>query len=197
MKGQPSHRLRRSKRGLRREVLARRDDLRAQERSRLSAAILERVIALPEVRDARTVMAFWSFGSEVDTGPLLARLDAAGKEICLPRIRDGEVLAVGYRPGDPVRPTPFGAMEPAAGPIVEPETIDVVVTPGVAFDRRGGRVGYGGGYYDRLLARIRPDASSVAIAFELQVVDEVPMGNLDRRVEAIVTEHEVIRCAGG
>lgn len=69
-----------------------------------------------------------------------------------------------------------------------------MIVPGVAFDRRCTRVGYGGGFYDRLLGRTREDAPAVAIAFALQVVPEVPSGPIDRRVDALVTELEVIRC---
>jgi 5-formyltetrahydrofolate cyclo-ligase len=189
----PSRRLRRWKRALRREVLARRDALSGSERERMSAAIVARALALPEVRQARSVMAFWSFGSEVDTGPILARLHAAGKEVSLPRIQGREVVPVPYVPGVAMRRTSFGAMEPA-GSALDPRSIDVVLTPGVAFDRRGNRVGYGHGYYDRLLGRVRPETAKVALAFGLQVVEEVPAGSADRPVDLVVTEREVIRC---
>lgn len=190
----PSHALKRSKRTLRRAVLARRDALPAGARAAKARTIVERVLALPEIRRASTVMAFWSFGSEVDTSGLVLGLHAAGIRIALPRIRDAEVVPVAYEPGDEVRETSFGAMEPTSAAEVDPGAIDVIVAPGVAFDRRGNRVGYGRGYYDRLLARVRSDAAIVAMAFELQVMDEVPAGGDDRSVDAIVTEREVIRC---
>lgn len=193
----PSHALKRSKRALRRAVLARRDALPAGARAAKARIIVERVLDLPEIRGAATVMAFWSFGSEVDTSGLLLGLHAAGVRIALPRIRGAEVVPMAYAPGDEVRETSFGAMEPTSAAEVDPGAIDVVVAPGVAFDRRGNRIGYGGGYYDRLLARIRSDAAIVAVAFELQVVDEVPAGGEDRPVDAIVTEREVIGCRRG
>jgi 5-formyltetrahydrofolate cyclo-ligase len=117
-----------------------------------------------------------------------------GARVAFPRVEGGEIVAVAYEPGDPVREGPFGAMEPSAGTLVDPLDVDVVIAPGVAFDRRGGRVGYGGGFYDRFLARTRPGVPAIAIAFGLQVVSEVPEGRADRRVVAIVTEDEVIRC---
>jgi 5-formyltetrahydrofolate cyclo-ligase len=85
-------------------------------------------------------------------------------------------------------------MEPSGGEVVAPDGVDVVVVPGVAFDRAGRRVGYGGGFYDRFLPRTRPGALAVAVAFALQVVDAVPHGGGDRGVQVIVTEDEVIRC---
>ena len=75
-------------------------------------------------------MGFWSFGSEVATPPLLEALHARGVRVCLPRIEDGDLVAVAYEPGDPLRETSFGAREPAAGTILPPEVLDLVVTPG-------------------------------------------------------------------
>jgi 5-formyltetrahydrofolate cyclo-ligase len=187
-----SHRLKAQKRALRRAAIERRDLLSAGERSAKSERIVERVLALPEVGAARTVMAFWSFGSEVQTAALIQRLHEAGKRVVLPRIVEGEIAAVTYAPGDPVAATSFGAMEPVGAELVSAEDVDGVIVPGVAFDRRGGRVGYGGGFYDRLLSRA-PSAPAVAVAFDVQLVDGVPRGRSDSRVDVIVTEDEVIR----
>ncbi len=195
MIGSSSHRLKAAKRALRRQVLARRDRVAASRRATASEAVAGRAAALPELRAARTVMAFWSFGSEVDTGPLRARLHAAGVRVALPRIEDGEVVPVAFEAGEELRPTSFGGMEPATGRALPPEAVDVVLTPGVAFDRTGNRLGYGGGYYDRLLRRT--PAARIAIAFALQVIEAVPAARTDTRVDAIVTELEVIRCRNG
>lgn len=189
----PSHRLKRAKRALRRDVLARRDAVSASERAERSRRIAHRLLALPELRRAPTVMAFSSFGSEVDTGPLLEALAGRGVRLALPRIREGEITPVAYRLGDPVARAAFGALEPAAGQELEAAEIDVVVTPGVAFDREGFRVGYGGGFYDRFFRRAREGAFRVAIGFALQVVPPVPRGPADEPVDAVVTEDEVIR----
>lgn len=190
----PSHRLKKRKRDVRRDVLVRRDALAPEERRAKSRAIAERLLALPELDGERTVLAFWSFGSEVDTAPILVALAERGHRLALPRLEAKEVLAVAYRPGDPVTETSFGAREPAAGPVIADTDIDVVITPGVAFDHHGWRVGYGGGYYDRLLRRTRADAFRVALAFTLQLVDDVPRGGADLAVDAIVTEEGVLRC---
>jgi 5-formyltetrahydrofolate cyclo-ligase len=191
----PSHRLKRAKRALRREVLALRDALPPAERAVRSRRIADRLLDLPELDRARTVMAFSSFGSEVDTGPVLVGLANRVVRLALPRIRDGEVVPVVYRPGDPVHRAAFGALEPSAAEEVDATEIDVVVTPGVAFDRQGFRVGYGGGFYDRFFRRAPQDAFRVAIGFALQVVRPVPRGLADEPVDAVVTEDEVIRCS--
>jgi 5-formyltetrahydrofolate cyclo-ligase len=188
----PSHRLKARKRAVRRAAIERRDLLSASERSAKSEQITELVLALPEVRGAATVMVFWSFGSEVQTAALIERLHEAGKRVVLPRVQEGDIAPVAYEPGDPVAATSFGAMEPAAVELVPAEEVDVVIVPGVAFDRRGGRVGYGGGFYDRFFSTA-PAVPAVAVAFGAQLVDEVPRGRSDSRVDAIVTEDEVIR----
>ncbi len=191
--------LKRAKRDVRRAVLAARDALGEAERVARSTAIHRRFLALREVGDVGVVMGFWSFGSEVSTPPLLETLHARGVRVCLPRIDGGgDLEAVAYEPGDPMTETSFGAREPADGTILAPDVLDLVVTPGVAFDRSGHRIGYGGGFYDRFLRRTRRGVPRIAIAFDLQVLShELPVGSFDLGVDAIVTETEAIRCVPG
>jgi 5-formyltetrahydrofolate cyclo-ligase len=181
------------KRDIRRSVLHERDALLEEDRRARSAAITERLMALPELRTSRTVMAFWWFGSEVDTSGLIEALHAVGKRVVLPRVDGREVAAVVYVPGDPTTQTSFGAMEPTSAEIVRPTEIDVVIAPGVAFDRNGGRIGYGGGFYDRFLRTVRADTPVIGLAFAVQLVDEIPRGEHDRLVDVVVTEEELIR----
>jgi 5-formyltetrahydrofolate cyclo-ligase len=186
--------LKRAKRAVRRRVLATRDEMPVSEREDRSARIAERVMSLPEVERASTVMAFWAFGSEPDTAPLIAALHALGVRVALPKIVEGDLLLRRFAPGDPVTMTSFGAAEPVDGEVVDPSEIDVVVTPAVAFDRSGRRVGYGGGFYDRFLPKTRPDSTRVGIGFDVQLVDDdLPNGHFDLRVDAVVTDAEVVR----
>ena len=189
----PSHRLKQAKRALRREILAERDALAENDRSARSRAIADRFLGLADVAGAETVLAFWSFGSEVDTAPLIAGLRSQGKTVALPRIEGNEVAPVVAAPETPMCEASFGAMEPA-GPALDVVELDLVVVPGVAFDRSCGRLGYGGGYYDLLLEKRRDGVAAIAIAFALQIVDRVPIGAIDRRIDGVVTETEMIRC---
>ena len=189
--------LKRAKRDVRRRVVAERDSMPATARAGASLEITQRFLALPEVAAARTVLAFWSFGSELSTTPLIERLHGSGTRVALPRIVDGELEAGDYRPGDPVTETSFGAFEPVAGAAIDPAAIDVVAVPAVAFDRAGRRVGYGGGFYDRFLPQTRTDTVRIGLAFGVQLMapgTTVPAGHFDRQVDLVVTESEVVRC---
>ena len=187
-----SSELKRAKRQTRRAVLEARDAVAVDAREERGERVVERFLDLPEVRRARTVLLFWTFGSEVPTGALIRRLHERGVVVGLPRIEGADLVPVSYVPGDPTRPASFGAEEPAGGAPLDPSEIDVVAVPGVAFDRGGRRIGYGGGFYDRFLRGL--PAFRVAVVFGLQVVDEVlPAGRFDLPVHAIVTEDETIR----
>jgi 5-formyltetrahydrofolate cyclo-ligase len=186
--------LKRAKRAVRNEVRAARDAMPAAERIRASRAIADRVSTLEEVRRAGVVMAFWSFGSEVDTAPLIDALHSLGIRVALPRIVDGVLEPHVYEPGDPVTETTFGAWEPSAGETLDPSAIDVVVTPAVVFDRSGRRVGYGGGFYDRFFLRTRPDAVRVGVGFDVQLIEgNLPSGHFDLKLDTLVTESAVLR----
>jgi 5-formyltetrahydrofolate cyclo-ligase len=189
--------LKRAKRDVRRHVLAARDAIAEDERARLALAVSDRFLALPEIGSARSVMVFWSFGSEVPTGPLIEELVSRGVGVALPRIVDGELEPRSYQPGDPLTETAFGAFEPANAQVVPAREVDVIATPAVAFDREGRRVGYGGGFYDRFFVRAGSEAFRAGIGFSLQVLpggQALPAGGFDLRVDAIVTEAETIRC---
>lgn len=195
---EPAHRLKQRKREIRRAVLEERDRLSSEDRAERSRRIADRAMTLDAIRGAGTVMGFWSFGSEVETAPLLERLHGAGTQVVLPRIEGSDVVAVVYETGDEVLATSFGAMEPTGVRLVQPDEVDVVIVPGVAFDREGNRIGYGGGFYDRFLPKARAGVPAVAFAFALQVLEgPLPRGSFDRRIDAIVTEDDVIVCRPG
>lgn len=184
--------LKKAKKDVRTRVLEIRDASTPQERAARADAVAARCADLTEVAAAKVVMAFWTFGSELPTIPVIEALLAAGVEVALPRIVERDLEVRVWRPGDLMTPTPFGALEPAEGRIVPPMDVDVVLTPAVAFDRTGRRVGYGGGFYDRFFPKTK--AARIGVAMALQVLDQdLPAGAFDLRVQAIVTEEEVIR----
>ncbi len=187
--------LKKAKRRVRREVLAARDALMPERREALAERATAAFLRLPEVASARIVMAFWSFGSELPMLPLIETLAGRGVIVALPRIIEGEMEPRSWQPGEPMAPTPFGALEPLQGRLVGAQEIDAVATPAVAFDRAGRRVGYGGGFYDRFFPRTRADALRAGIGFSLQLLNEdLPTGHFDARLDVVVTEEETLRC---
>jgi 5-formyltetrahydrofolate cyclo-ligase len=177
---------------LRAVALQRRDALSPSLRRDYGQIILNRIIAMEQFHQARTVMAYCGFGSEIDTAPLLRAVLESGKTLVLPKInRPAGVLDI-YQVDDletGLLTGVWGIREPnpATCQARTPPDIDMVLVPGVAFDRKGGRIGYGKGYYDKLLAQCR-HACKIAGAFEVQVFDSVPMAPHDIPVDALVTE---------
>ena len=188
-----------AKRALRDRVLGRRDALPGAQRLAAGEALRARLTALLVVAGARTMLCFASFRSEVDTTPLIAWCLARGTAVALPRIVGAHHMEA-YAVTDLQRDLVAGRWdipEPRPGlPLVDPAAIDVVIVPGSAFDRAGGRLGYGGGFYDTFLARLRPDARRIGVGFDLQVVDRVPREAHDLCVDLIVTESRAIETAG-
>jgi 5-formyltetrahydrofolate cyclo-ligase len=156
---------------------------------------------MPEYARARTFLTFVSFGTEVDTRRMLETADREGKSVVVTYCQDKELRL--FRLEDPEQLTPgtWGLLEPRpelrelAKHAVNVGEIDLFLLPGLAFDRRGGRLGYGKGYFDRLLKLARNDATIVGIGFACQVFDQVPTLPHDIRMHWIVTEDGVHRCA--
>lgn len=182
------------KSALRAELLARRGRMSIIENAELSARACAKLLSLSQYKDAKMIMCYLSIKNEVETRGLIAQAFSEGKRLCLPKIVGGEMSAVEWREGGPLKPAAFGTREVDSGDEVPPEDIDLVVVPGVGFDRSGGRIGYGKGYYDRFLKQAR--CPRVALAFELQMVDTVYCETWDEKMDMIVTEKEVI-CTKG
>jgi 5-formyltetrahydrofolate cyclo-ligase len=149
--------------------------------------------AIGHLRAVRTVSAYLPIRNEIDPGPAMLALAGLGYGLCLPLIEGrGRPLAFrSWTPGAATEPGPFGVEIPVAGEPVEP---DVLLVPMLAFDRRGHRLGYGGGFYDRTIAglRARREVHALGFAYAAQELPEVPDGETDMRLDAIVTEAGVI-----
>lgn len=176
--------------------LARRDALAPAARHAASEAIAAGIAALASWREARVVMLTLPFGSEWDTRPLFDAAISAGKRVVLPRVNRQTRMLDLLGVDDPVRDVESGFRgipEPRRTcPPVAPDTVRWVLVPGVAFDVEGARLGYGGGFYDRLLPLLPPDTQRIAGAFDLQVIERVPIAGHDVRVHRIVTETRVL-----
>ena len=188
---------RRPKTELRAALLEARGAIPPAEREALSAVICDRAADLPAFREATTVHAYVGVASEVRTLPLLEAAWGAGKRVVCPRIGiGGRLEGRRVRSFEDLVSGPRGLREPDPDTtdLVPAEEIDLVVVPGIGFDRQGGRLGFGGGYYDRFLSTTA--ASRLGLAFSLQIVDRIPQEPGDEPVHWIVTERETIECRG-
>lgn len=171
-----------------------REWIRAQGRVGVeeSRQVVDGVFGWMSQRLPGTVSAFLAMSGEVDLSPLFTRLP--GWRWVLPRVEPDRTVT--FRDRDvPRERHPFGMDQPVdMGPAVAVGEIDVFLTPGLAFDLRGGRLGNGGGFYDRILATRRADAQAVGITVERRVVEDVPMREHDQRIDWLATEKGVIRC---
>ncbi|HYR05549.1 MAG TPA: 5-formyltetrahydrofolate cyclo-ligase [Gallionella sp.] len=186
---------------IRKSTLSRREQLPVDARAAYSAAISGRLLQLPEYQKAGAVLGYMNFGAEFASELWVERALADGKRLALPKVNrhtnhldlywveDAEnQLAAGL----------WGIREPVVERcerLNNPDDVEFALLPGVAFTRDGARLGYGGGFYDKLLAGMTQRPILVAAAFALQIVDTLPQEATDIKVEWIVTERETIDCA--
>ena len=182
-----------AKRAARREARSRRGQ--ATSPGEAGAKLAANLCGAGIIADKAVVSAFWPLEGEIDTRPAMEALHRGGCAVVLPVVR-GKNLPLSFRlwrPGDDLVPAAFGTREPRAEmPELEP---DVLLVPLLAFDRAGFRLGYGGGFYDRTLLRLRRGGSvfAIGVAFAVQEVPLVPRGPHDQPLDWIVTEAETIR----
>lgn len=188
-----------NKMSLRQTVLVKRDALTKEELRALSELIKERLFSLDEFQAAGTTLFYASFRSEVYTHQMIREALELGKEVVLPRVdlkqNQLELFKIrGFEDG--LTRGAMGILEPSPekSTSVLPAKIDLAVVPGVAFDLRGYRLGYGGGYFDRLLPRFERQTMTVGLAFEVQLVGSLPVSSHDVPVKKIITEKRIIDC---
>ncbi len=190
------------KKKIRARLLRKRDSIPPELKVQKEAAIEKRLFELEEFKRATRLMAYVSFRSEVDTTRFLQDVINSGKKLVLPavdsrhkvlrlyEIKETSELEYGY----------MGILEPGVREdrAVALSDVDLVIIPGAGFDLKGNRLGYGGGYYDKLLS-LSPGPQSpphllVALAFEEQIVDEIPSEPHDIKMDIIITDNRLIRC---
>ncbi len=182
---------------LRRHFAALRDALRPEERQEKSERIRARLFESPWYHEASSLFTFMSFRSEVETGPVIADALQQGKRVMLPRIdrEKREMQAVEISGPASLTKNAMGIWEPARELPPFEGSIDLLLAPGLAFDLRGYRLGYGGGYYDRFLAT-RQVKKSVGLAFEIQIGPELPHEPFDMRLDQLISEKRILSFTG-
>lgn len=179
------------KQALRQKFLSLRNALTEEEVERKSRQILQRLTAHPIYRDCACLYTYVDFRKEVRTGPLIVRALEEGKRVAVPKTAGKRITFYYIKDPEELLPGRFGILEPASFCEEAAEEEALLILPGVAFDRSGGRLGYGGGFYDRYLAA-HPGHNPAALAYDLQIAAGIPAEPFDLRVPRIFTESALI-----
>ncbi|WFA09141.1 5-formyltetrahydrofolate cyclo-ligase [Tissierella sp. Yu-01] len=184
---------------LRRNILSKRAALGKDGNISLSKKIINKLIDTEYYKNANTIMCYISFGSEINTHEFIRNCIKDGKRIVVPvtfheprEMKPSQILSF-----DELEPGYFNILTPKKEFIryIDPKEIDLIIVPGAVFDRKGYRIGFGGGYYDRFLAdKINDKSTKISVAFHLQIIDQVPKEEHDVPVDIIITEKEIINC---
>lgn len=186
------------KKNLRKKILKHRGQLTESDIVEFSKIIASKLYETEYYKKAKRIMSFISTGNEVDTHGIIKKSISVGKSTTVPftihspremkasELFDFSELEISYHN--------ILAPKREFHRFVDPGTIDLILVPGVAFAKNGYRVGYGGGYYDRFLSEIDKDVMKIALGFDLQVVDKVPVEEFDIPVDLIITEKRMIYC---
>ncbi len=194
------------KSAMRRTIGAAREAMAASVRAHQTCCCVDQLRALPVYQSAEKILCTMSFGSELDTRVMIEQMRADGKQVVLPRVAQSfassasSASSAGSGPAatdlllfltganTPLETSKRGLTEPtlAAQP-VRPDELDLVIVPGLAFDSQGNRLGYGRGYFDRLLKKLPATSKCVALCFDCQLVGRVPVSDRDEKIDILIS----------
>jgi 5-formyltetrahydrofolate cyclo-ligase len=175
---------------IRKELLEKRNSLSTYEILEKSNIILDKLYRLEEFSKANRIACYISFGSEVYTHGLIKEYSKK-KELLVPFIKNGEIFLARINSWEELESGAYGILQPK-DPKIESGDMDIIIIPGIAFDENGNRIGYGKGYFDRLLKKI--PSKRIAIAYDFQVLKNILNQEHDVRMDMIITEKRIIKC---
>lgn len=179
---------------LRKKYLALRSSKDKAELKEASEKIVRKLFSVEELQQAKTIMVYVSFGSEVETTELIEELLKSGKIVCVPLCNSRELSMTARKITglSDLSCGAYGIKEPGkTAPVISKENIDFVVVPGCVFSKEGQRIGYGKGYYDRFLRGMK--AVSCGLAYDFCIVDELPYEETDIPLDMVITQSEIIK----
>lgn len=182
---------------LRKSMIEKRDALEASYRASADIRINNILIKEDYYKTSKNIFIYLGFGSEINTSIYIKEFLKDGKKIYVPRIKKGTRImeAVEIHDLEDLKENNYGILEPSDEEQgVNKEALDLIILPGIAFDEKGGRLGYGGGYYDIFLQDISIDVTRVALAYEFQIVNSIPLEEHDIKANYIITEERIINC---
>ena len=184
---------------VRQDMRRRRDAMSLDDVLNLSRAVEDRLFSCKDFSSCQNIMFSLSFGNELRTDEMITRALKDGKQVYVPRLikreRRLEVCEINDMDQEFELGT-YDIREPSQSnsKVVSPSIIDAVIAPSLAFDRSGGRIGFGGGYFDWLFKQLPDEALRLGVAYEFQVVGSIPQDSWDERVQTIFTENDTINC---
>jgi 5-formyltetrahydrofolate cyclo-ligase len=188
--------LNKSKSQLRTRMRSLLESMTDQQRHAASVAACQRLATLEAFANAHVVMLYMPLAAEVDVTPAALRAFSSGQTVCVPRVdwqrKDMSSIEITSLDDRVLDTDEHGVRSPRNGRLILPDSIDLIVLPALAFDPQGHRLGRGGGYYDRFLARLKPGTIAVGLAFDVQVIDSVPVDGRDAAVDVLVTDRRVM-----
>jgi len=177
-----------TKQQLRSKIIARLKTQKEEDRNRKSKIIKEKLLRTQVFKKAKSVMFYIAFGGEVDTTEMIKEAIKSGKIVSVPVCKD---RTIALRPcildeSAKLKKGPYGVCEPLTQRLIQPKELDLVIVPGLAFDRKGNRLGRGKGYYDRFLRILSEEIPSIGLAFDFQILSKVPAKTHDRNVDKVI-----------
>lgn len=179
---------------LRNKILNIRKNLILEEKIKLDEKIYSKLLNNEIFKKAKNIFIYISFATEINTKPIIEKALEENKNIYIPKIykSDSSMKAIKLNSFKDLKENSMGILEPIQdGDYIDKENIDLIIVPGVVFDKEGNRIGYGGGYYDRYLSDIKEVRNKIALAYELQVLDFIGEEKHDIKVDYIITEEKI------
>ena len=173
------------KRDMRRQIRQRKKEMTESQIRQASTRLGDLFVSTEQYRQAKTVYGYLPYNQEVRTVPILERALRDGKKVAVPKVYGDEMRFIYIEDLSLVEKSDMGIPEPIGDGPVADDPVALVLMPGVAFTRDGGRIGYGGGYYDRFLAA-QPNHPTVALCYDFQIVEELPTEEFDIPVDLVL-----------
>jgi len=179
-----------TKNELRKEMLYARNAISESERKEISEMIKNKLFAIDEIKHAKCIAFYISKGSEVETNAMIAEAIKQNKEVLVPHTNE-KIELVKFTSFEDLAPAKFGVLEPKTK-MISVKQPEVVIIPGLAFDLDMHRLGYGKGYYDKLLKEL--NAKRIGICFDLQIIEKIPKHEHDQKLNIMISEKRILRC---
>lgn len=187
---------RKMKQLIRRDIITKRSAQKGDVKQEKDKDIRKKLLSMPEFGKSSIILFYVSIRGEVKTDDLISEALGKGKRVLVPFVdlEKEEMMISEIKDLNELEKGAFGIPEPKNPKEFPIDKIDLVIVPGVAFDRRGNRIGFGTGFYDKFLSRLPKETPFIALAYDFQVLREIPKGKDDVKIDKIITETETINC---